>query len=440
TASIRYDRRLYHHDILGSMVHARMLARQGIISDEDARDIMAGLQAVRDDIEEGTADLSPAHEDIHMNVEALLTERIGAAAGRLHTARSRNDQVATDMHLYIKDEIAAVRRLIAGLQRSLLRRAEESVGVIMPGYTHMQRAQPVLLAHHLLAYFFMLQRDRQRFSDCLKRTDISPLGSAALAGTSHPVDPEFTARELGFAEVYDNSMDAVSDRDFLLEFCFASAVTMMHLSRLGEELVLWSSEEFAFVQIDDAFATGSSIMPQKKNPDTAELIRGRTGRVYGNLTALLTVMKGLPLTYNSDMQEDKEATFDTVDTVKACLRAMEGMISSLHIDRERMHSAAHRDFSPATDAADYLVARGMPFRQAHHTVGRVVRHCLDRGIYLHQLPPEEWREFSELFSADIIDTVDPGRCAASRTSRGGTSPENIRRQIETAHSILAGEM
>ncbi len=436
TASIQFDRRLYHHDILGSTVHARMLAKQGIISAEDAEDIVSGLQAVREDIEEGRARLSEAHEDIHMNIEALLTERIGPAAGRLHTARSRNDQVAVDMHLYLKDEIGAVRQRITRLQRTLLELAEENTGVIMPGYTHMQRAQPVLLAHHLLAYFFMLQRDWDRFSDCLKRTDISPLGSGALAGTAHPIDPDFTARELGLSALYENSMDAVSDRDFLLEFLSASALTMMHLSRLSEELVLWSSEEFSFVEIADAFTTGSSIMPQKKNPDVAELIRGRTGRTYGNLTTLLTVMKGLPLTYNSDMQEDKEATFDTVDTLKACLRAMNGMIGSLQINRERMQRAVHRGFSGATDAADYLVARGMPFRQAHSAVGRVVRHCLEEGKCLHDLTPGEWRQFSDLFSSDIIDAISAEQCVAARSSHGGTSPESVARQFRTARTML----
>ena len=436
TASIQFDKRLYHHDILGSTVHARMLAKQGIISGDDAQEIITGLQAVREDIEEGKALLSAAHEDIHMNIEALLTERIGPTAGRLHTGRSRNDQVATDMHLYIKEEILAVRQRIRDLQKALLDLAEENDEVIMPGYTHMQRAQPILFAHHLLAYFFMLQRDHARFSDCLKRADVSPLGSGALAGTAHPIDPEFTARELGFSAPYDNSMDAVSDRDFLLEFLSASAITMMHLSRLSEELVLWSSEEFAFIRIDDAYATGSSIMPQKKNPDVAELIRGRTGRTYGNLTTLLTVMKGLPLTYNSDMQEDKEATFDTVDTVKACLEAMAGMIGSLQINRKRMHRAVHQDFSNATDAADYLVARGMPFREAHHVVGRAVAHCIDEGKYLHDLTLEQWKGFSDLFESDIGGTISAERCVASRSSRGGTSPDSVQRQFHVARSIL----
>ena len=436
TASIQFDKRLFHHDILGSTVHARMLAKQGIISEEDAREITAGLQGVREDIEGGRASLSAAHEDIHMNIEALLTERIGPTAGRLHTGRSRNDQVATDMHLYIKEEILAIRQRIRDLQRALVGLAEENDEVIMPGYTHMQRAQPILFAHHLLAYFFMLQRDHARFSDCLKRADVSPLGSGALAGTAHPIDPEFTARELGFSAPYDNSMDAVSDRDFLLEFVSASAITMMHLSRLSEELVLWSSEEFAFIRIDDAYATGSSIMPQKKNPDVAELIRGRTGRTYGNLTTLLTVMKGLPLTYNSDMQEDKEATFDTVDTVKACLEAMAGMIDSLQINRQRMHRAVHEDFSNATDAADYLVARGMPFREAHHVVGRAVAACIEERKYLHDLTLKQWKGFSDLFGSDIGETISPEQCVTSRSSRGGTSPDSVQSQFHVARSIL----
>ncbi len=436
TASIHFDQRLYRHDIRGSIAHARMLARQRIISDEDARDIVTGLEAIRDEIEAGDAELSAAHEDIHMNIEALLTERIGPAAGRLHTARSRNDQVATAMRLYLKDEIAAILRLITELQSALVALAETHDDVLMPGYTHMQRAQPILMAHHLLAHFFMLQRDYERFTDSRRRMDVSPLGAGALAGTAHPIDPEFSARELGFSAIFDNSMDAVSDRDFLLEFLSAAAVTMMHISRLGEEVVLWASEEFGFIEIGDAFATGSSIMPQKKNPDVAELIRGKTGRTYGNLFTLLTVMKGLPLTYNSDMQEDKEATFDAVDTIKACLQVAAGLIGSLRINRERMESTVREDFSAATDAADYLVARGLPFRQAHHIVGRVVQYCLQDGKRLLDLSPDEWKGFSDLFAPDIIDTVSPEKCVNARISHGGTSPESVQEQMRVARREL----
>ena len=436
TSSLSFDRRLYRQDIRGSMAHAAMLAKRGIISEEEAELIRGGLAEIRDEIDAGEFPFRQEYEDIHLNIEKRLIEKIGPTGGKLHTARSRNDQVALDMHLYFKEEIQAVQALVRELQGALLEKAEGHHDVIMPGYTHLQRAQPVLFPHHLMAYFFMLERDHGRLGDCLKRADLSPLGAGALAGTTFPIDREMVARELGLGGVYPNSMDAVSDRDYLAEFLSAASLIMAHLSRLCEELILWSTTEFAFIEMDDSFSTGSSIMPQKKNPDVAELIRGKTGRVYGSLMGLLTVIKGLPLAYHTDLQEDKERTFDALDTVKASLKVAAGMISTLEVRRERMAEAVRQDFSNATDLADYLAKKGLPFREAHEVVGRAVLHCIRSGKYLLGLGLEEFRSFSNLIEGDVYETISPEHCVRDRTSLGGTAPDEVLKQIELGKKIL----
>lgn len=436
TSSLSFDRRLYRQDIKGSVAHARMLARQSIISPEDGAAIEKGLLEILAEIEEGTFPFRQEYEDIHLNIEKRLIEKIGPAGGRLHTARSRNDQVVTDVHLWVKDEITAVQTLVTQLQGVLVERAEEHKQVIMPGYTHLQRAQPILFSHHLLAYFWMLERDYGRLADARKRADISPLGAGAMAGTTFPIDRHFTAGELGFAAVYENSMDAVSDRDFVLEFMAAAAVCQMHLSRLCEELVNWSSTEFGFIEMDDAFATGSSIMPQKKNPDVAEITRGKTGRVYGNLMALLTVLKGIPLTYHSDLQEDKERLFDSVDTLKACLTVVAGMVATMKANPGRLSSAVRQDFSNATDLADYLAKKGLPFRDAHEVVGKTVLYCIEQNKYLADCSLDELKRFSPLFEEDIYAAIAPETCVALRTSYGGTAPTEVQRQLDRAADIL----
>jgi argininosuccinate lyase len=438
TSSLSFDRRLYRQDIRGSVAHARMLGRQGIIPQEDALLIERGLLEVLAEIEAGQFPFRQEFEDIHLNIEKRLTEKIGAAGGRLHTARSRNDQVVTDVHLWVKDEIAAVQALVSDMQGTLLDRAMEHVDVIMPGYTHLQRAQPILLSHHLMAYFWMLERDYGRLADAYKRADISPLGAGAMAGTTFPIDREFTAKELGFAAVYPNSMDAVSDRDFLLEFLAAMAICQMHLSRLCEELVNWSSTEFGFVEMDDSYSTGSSIMPQKKNPDVAEIVRGKTGRMYGNLLALLTVLKGIPLTYHSDLQEDKERLFDAVDTLKTCLKVTAGMVGTLRFNRERMAKAVRQDFSNATDLADYLAKKGMPFREAHEVVGKAVLYCIQQGKFLADCSMAEMKGFSDLLEDDVYVAIAPETCVNLRTSLGGTAPSEVQKQIDAAAAILGG--
>ena len=376
TASIHFDSRLYRYDIEGSIAHCRMLAECGIISHQEASLIVQTLGEILRDIERGQVVLDSSREDIHMAIESELTARIGETGGKLHTARSRNDQVALDMRLFMRDALASIMSLVCEVQSTLVETAERHLEVIMPGFTHLQHAQPILFAHHVMAYYEMFSRDFARFRDCLNRTDVMPLGSAALAGTSYATDMEWTARQLGFSRVVANSMDAVSDRDYLIEFCSASAILMMHVSRLAEELIIWSSSEFAFIEISDAFCTGSSIMPQKKNPDVPELMRGKTGRVYGNLVALLTIAKGLPLAYNRDLQEDKEPVFDTLDTLTATLRLLNKMLPAITINRERMAHMAGHNFSLATDLADYLVRHGVPFRKAHHVVGQIVQYCI----------------------------------------------------------------
>ncbi len=436
TASIAYDRRLAPYDIAGSIAHARMLGRQGIIADDDARRIVAGLEAIRQEIADGSFPFRDDLEDIHMNIEARLAERIGDVAGKLHTGRSRNDQIALDMRLVTKDSVAQVQGALRRLREALLQQAEAHVETVIPGYTHLQRAQPVLLAHHLLAYDEMLQRDAERFAGCHRRADVMPLGSGALAGAPYPFDRQSVARELGFSHVSANSMDAVSDRDFVIEFHAAAAIAMMHCSRLAEELVLWSSAEFGFVQLDDAYSTGSSLMPQKKNPDVAELARAKTGRVYGHLMGILTVMKALPLTYNRDLQEDKEALFDTVDTLTSTLDLFAEALGSLRVDATRMHEAATGGDLLATDVADYLVKKGVPFREAHRIVGELVQDAVHQGKGLNDLTLEEYRSVSPKFDQDVL-AIDVESSLAARSLPGGTAPQQVRQAIAEARKRLA---
>jgi argininosuccinate lyase len=435
TASLPFDRRLYKQDIAGSIAHAIMLARQGIISTDEARQITAGLTSIRKEIEQGKFDFKIEMEDIHMAIEARLIEMVGDIGRRLHTARSRNDQIALDMRLFTKEAIAGTIKSLREFQRALLDVAEANIKIIMPGYTHLQVAQPVLLAHHLLAYFEMLERDIARFNDCLQRVDVLPLGSGALAGVAYHIDRDFLAKELGFNQVSKNSIDAVSDRDFIVEYIAAAATCMMHISRLSEEVVLWSSAEFAFIEIDDAYATSSSIMPQKKNPDVAELARGKTGRVYGHLSALLAVMKGLPLTYDSDLQEDKEALFDTVDTLLATLEVFTSMVRTLKVRPENMLKAAGRGYILATDLADYLVKKGEAFRTAHEVVGKLVNYAVTRGKSLDELDIKEYKKFSPLFGIDVRKITLESSITA-RNIPGGTAPVQVKRALAKAKRML----
>lgn len=437
-ASINFDHRLYHHDIAGSIAHARMLGKTGIIKKAEADKIVAGLNAVLKDIESGKAKLTGDLEDIHMNVESLLAARIGEVAGKLHTARSRNDQIALDMRLYMKDAIDETIGALSTIQAALIKLAEANKTVIVPGYTHLQRAQPVLFAHYLLAYFEMFQRDVERLEDCLKRVDVMPLGSGALAGVAYPVDRDVVAKELGFDTVSRNSIDAVSDRDFVVEYEAAAALIMVHLSRLAEEIIIWSSAEFDFIEVDDAYTTGSSIMPQKRNADLAELARGKTGRVFGHLTAMLTVLKGLPLAYNRDMQEDKEGLFDTVDTVAASLGVMAGLIATLKVKSHRMCAAAAGGYTMATDIADYLVKKGLPFRKAHGIVGSLVKYASGKRKELRELTLKEYRSFSPLFNKDVLD-ITLESSVASRSVPGGTAPEQVNKALAQAKRLLRGQ-
>jgi argininosuccinate lyase len=436
-ASIPVDRRLYRQDIEGSIAHARMLAKQGIIAKSEAGTIIKGLNSIRREIERGKFQFKTELEDIHMNIEAGLFEKIGDVAGKLHTARSRNDQVALDLRLFVKEEILKTIDKIKTLQAALVELAEANKAVIMPGYTHLQQAQPILLAHHLLAYFQMFQRDKERFQDCLGRTDVLPLGSGALAGVPYPIDREFVARELGFKKVSTNSLDAVSDRDFVVEYEAAAAITMMHLSRLAEELVLWSSSEFGFIEIGKAFTTGSSIMPQKKNPDVAELARGKTGRVYGHLMGILTIMKSLPLAYNRDMQEDKEGLFDTVDTLQASLEAFAGMVKTIRVNTERIAQAMKTDYILATDLADYLVKKGMPFRKAHGVVAKLSEYAMSKGKTFRELGRKEYKKFSALFGGDVYNITLESSVAA-RNVAGGTSPQQVGKALRRAKRLIKG--
>lgn len=435
-SSIQFDHRLWQEDIDGSLAHVKMLAAVGVLSAAEADTIGRGLAEIRAEIEQGQFDFSPELEDIHMHIEHRLMEKIGPVGGKVHTARSRNDQVALDTHLYVRRQVDKVLDLIAALQRELIQQAEKHLDVIMPGYTHLQHAQPVLLAHHLLAYVHMLQRDRQRFLDCRERADLMPLGAGALAGTGFPIDRELVAKELGFSALYENSLDAVSDRDYILEFLAAAAICMVHLSRLAEELILWSSQEFSFVELDEAYSTGSSIMPQKKNPDVPELVRGKAGRVAGHLLALLMTVKGLPLAYNKDLQEDKEALFDTVDTLTACLSIFAPLIATLKVNRDRMRQAISGDFSTATDLADYLARRGLPFREAHAVVGRLVQLCLDQGKSLEDLSLKELQQASTLFEPDALAALTPEAAVAARTSSGGTALEQVKLQLARAKALV----
>lgn len=437
TSSISFDSRMYHEDIAGSIAHATMLAKCGIITEEEAKLIIDGLKGILADIEAGNFSFEVSLEDIHMNIEKRLTDRIGPVGGKLHTARSRNDQVALDTHMYVKKEVASLAKLLSELQEAAVLLAEKYRDVIMPGYTHLQRAQPILFSHHMLAYFYMFVRDFKRLEGVWDRADMMPLGAGALAGTTFPIDRRFVAEQLNFGDIYANSMDAVSDRDYILEFLSFASILMMHLSRLSEEIILWSSTEFDFIELDDAHCTGSSIMPQKKNPDVSELVRGKTGRVFGHLMAMLTTAKGLPLAYNKDLQEDKEGLFDTIDTLKFSLSVYASMLKAMKINSERMLDVLRRDFSNATDMADYLGKKGLPFRQAHEVVGKCVRYCIEQKKWLMDLSLTEFKQFSPLFEADIIDAIKIETCVNARNSLGGTSSSQVAQSIVKAKSILA---
>ena len=435
TASIPYDHRLYEYDIAGSIAHARMLGKQGIITSDEAKTIIGGLEAIRQEISEGRFPFKTELEDIHMNIEAGLMAKVGEVGGKLHTARSRNDQIALDMRLFTREAATATLTGIKGLMGTLLELTKANREVVLPGYTHLQPAQPILLAHHLLAYFEMFTRDHARFSDCRARADVMPLGSGALAGAAYKLDREAVARELGFREVSRNSLDAVADRDFILEFEAAAAIAMMHFSRLAEEIIIWSTEEFGFIELDETFATGSSIMPQKKNPDVAELARGKTGRVYGHLMALLTTMKALPLAYNRDLQEDKEGLFDTVDTLLATLEVFRGMLATITIRPERMAAAAGRGYLLATDLADYLVGKGEPFRSAHGIVARLVSHLISTNRTLEQLELNKYREFCPRFEADVYQ-ISVASSLNARDIPGGTAPAQVAQALATAEKSM----
>ena len=436
TSSIDVDKRLYAYDIEGSIAHCSMLAKQSIITEEDASLIIQGLGEIKREIERGKFRFDEGLEDIHMHIESRLLQVAGKVAQKLHTARSRNDQVVLDVRMYLRDETAKIIKNLVNLKKGILLFARDNIDTILPGYTHLQRAQPVLLAHHMMAYYEMFLRDANRFRDCLKRINIMPLGSGALAGTTFQIDRNYTAKLLGFKEVSKNSIDSVSDRDFIIEFLSAASICMMHFSRLSEELILWSTSEFGFIELPDSFATGSSIMPQKKNPDVPELIRGKTGRVFGNLMAILSIMKSLPLAYNRDMQEDKEPLFDTVDILKACIDICSSMIPRLKINKEAMHKAATKGFLNATDLADYLVTAGMPFRQAHTCTGKAVSYALDKDKELHELTLKELKSFSTLIEKDIFNILSIEQVISRRKSFGGTAKENVMAAIKEAEKSL----
>ncbi len=435
-ASISFDRKFYREDIQGSIAHVTMLAKQGILTEQERDQIIAGLRGILEDVEAGRLPITEKYEDIHSFVEANLIERIGDTGKKLHTGRSRNDQVALDMRLYTRKEVLETDGLLFDLQKTLLDIMEKSTDVYMPGFTHLQKAQPVTLAHHIGAYFEMFKRDRGRLTDIYERMNYCPLGAGALAGTTYPLDREYTASLLGFYGPTLNSMDSVSDRDYLIEFLGALATIMMHLSRFCEEIILWNSNEYGFVEIDDGYSTGSSIMPQKKNPDIAELIRGKTGRVYGALLSLLTTMKGLPLAYNKDMQEDKELTFDAIDTVKGCVELFRGMIATMKFSRETMEASARRGFTNATDAADYLVNHGVPFRDAHGIVGKLVLHCLERGISLDEMSLEEYQAISPVFGPDIYEAISLKTCVEKRVTLGAPGQQAMEQVIRLEQTYL----
>jgi argininosuccinate lyase len=435
-SSIRFDSRMYKQDIIGSITHAKMLGNCGIIPPQDSELIQKALFEILSDIDSGQIEFETDAEDIHMNVEKILIERIGDVGKKLHTGRSRNDQVALDIRMYLKSEIAELDNLICSLLNTIIKLSEENLDTIMPGYTHLQRAQPITFAHHLMAYFQMFRRDTERLSDCYKRTNVMPLGSGALAGTTYPLDRSMVATELGFGSITENSLDAVSDRDFVIELASCLSIIMMHLSRFSEELILWSSYEFGFIEMDDAYSTGSSIMPQKKNPDVAELVRGKTGRVYGSLMSILTVMKSLPLAYNKDMQEDKEGIFDSVDTVKLCLNVFTNMLATIKVKGENMLRAAQGGFTNATDIADYLVKKGIPFRTAHEIIGKMVLYCIQNNSSIEQLSINEFKEFSESIQDDIYEEISLKKCISERKLPGGPSKESVQKSIDTARAFI----
>ena len=430
TSSLSFDIRLWEYDIEGSVAHVKMLGKQKIIPKKDVELILRGLEGIKREILEGRFRFHKNLEDIHMNIEQALIKKIGPVGGRLHTARSRNDQVALDLRLYLRDEISDIVKLIKRFQKVIVSVAGKHIDTVMPGYTHLQKAQPVLLAHHLLAYFEMLERDRERFEDCQKRVNVLPLGSAALAGTTLPIDRKYTARLLKFPKISENSMDAVSDRDFVIEFISASGILMVHLSRLSEEIIIWNNDQFGFIELPDAFTTGSSIMPQKKNPDVLELIRGKSGRVFGHLTAILTVMKGLPLAYNRDLQEDKEPLFDTVDTVKASLQVLTEMMPKARFNKEVMRKASEKGYLTATDLAEYLVRKGLPFRDAHRVTGELVRYCIDNNKVMSDLMLKEFRQFSKLIGEDIVHHISVQTSVNEKKSFGGTSKKLVLARIK----------
>ena len=436
TASVDFDKRLYRYDIQGSIAHATMLAKAGILTTAECDEITSGLKAVRDQIECGEFQWSVSLEDVHMNVESALTQRIGDAGKKLHTGRSRNDQVATDIRLFMRDEIEIIRAEILRLQRALLDLAEQEADTVMPGFTHLQTAQPVTFGHHMMAWFEMLQRDRERLADCNKRVNIMPLGAAALAGTTYPIDRHYTAELLGFERPAENSLDAVSDRDFAIEFSADASLVMMHLSRFSEELIIWSSAQFGFVELSDSFCTGSSIMPQKKNPDVPELVRGKTGRIFGHLISLLTLMKGQPLAYNKDNQEDKEPLFDTIDNLKGCLKVFADMVPAISCRHDNMRSAAMKGFATATDLADYLVCKGTPFRDAHEVVGKAVAFCVAEDKDLSACMLEELQQFSSDIEQDVFDVLTLEGSVAARNHIGGTAPEQVRQAISRARERI----
>ncbi|MCD8795441.1 argininosuccinate lyase [Mammaliicoccus sciuri] len=435
-ASIHFDKNLIDQDIQGSIAHATMLAEQNIIKTEEANQIIQGLKDIQADYYNGNLELSESLEDIHLNIEHALIQKIGQVGGKLHTGRSRNDQVATDMHLYTKQHVQEILTLIESLQKSILVIADEHVHTIMPGYTHLQRAQPISFAHHIMTYFWMLERDKSRFNDSLKRIDISPLGAAALSGTTHPIDRHRTKELLNFSSLYENSLDAVSDRDYIVETLHNISLTMVHLSRFAEEIIFWSTDEAKFITLSDSFSTGSSIMPQKKNPDMAELIRGKFGRTTGHLMSMLVTLKGLPLAYNKDMQEDKEGLFDAIHTIKGSLRIFEGMISTMQVNKERLNETVHKDFSNATELADYLVEQNIPFREAHEIVGKIVLWCIQNGKYLLDVPLEHYQSYNERIQENVYDYLKPENCLNRRKSYGSTGQESVQHQINVAKELI----
>lgn len=436
-SSIRFDSRMYKQDILGSIAHAKMLGKCKIIPEEDSQLIQETLKKILSDIESGLVEFQIDAEDIHMNIETILISRIGNIGKKLHTGRSRNDQVALDIRMYLKDEIKVIKNMLISLLEVLLKLAENNLDTILPGYTHLQRAQPITFAHHMIAYFQMFKRDVERLDDCYGRTDIMPLGSGALAGTTYPLDRYMVANELGFSSITENSLDGVSDRDFSIELTSCLSIIMMHLSRFSEELILWSSLEFGFIEMDDSYSTGSSIMPQKKNPDVAELVRGKTGRVYGSLFTLLTVMKSLPLAYNKDMQEDKEAVFDAVDTAKMCLPVFTKMIETMKIKKQNMYKAAQGGFTNATDVADYLVKKGVPFRSAHEIIGKMVLYCIDNNKSIDDLSLQEFKTFSEAIDQDVYTEISLEKCVSGRNLPGGPAKESVASTIQNGKRILS---